>query len=105
MGEQRKWTPGPWVYGRKDDGDEIRRYIRGNGRTCNIAAQTHWRDTERPVLAATREADWHLMAAAPEMYEALREALRVLSDDADATPRATAREMARAALRKANTHG
>lgn len=66
-------TPGPWVFKKLRDGDEIRRIIRGNGDTINVAAQSQWSDSSTPEAEA--DANWRIMASAQQRTEALESIL------------------------------
>jgi hypothetical protein len=58
-----KHTPGPWSVERD-----------GNGELAIYAYRTHLTHGDSPLSLETREANARLMAAAPEMLAALREA-------------------------------
>jgi hypothetical protein len=61
-----KHTPGPWTYERRD----CERYIHTrNGEALQCDARYY------PWVSAN-EADWHLIAAAPELLKALSEMVR-----------------------------
>jgi len=67
-------TPGPWVFKKLSDVDQIRRVIRGNGDTINVAAQSQWFDSSTPEAEA--DANWQLMASAQQQAEALKSILQ-----------------------------
>lgn len=88
---ERKWTPGPWVYDEESQGEwgtnySIQQY---DNRLIDVAE-----------MVGTKE-DAHLIAAAPELYEALE----AFTDDSDCHDEAEWFEArlrdARAALAKA----
>lgn len=54
-------TPGPWTYER-DGGDRYIRAVNGESLQC---------DTPFYPWVSSNEADWHLIAAAPDMLGAL----------------------------------
>lgn len=57
----RKWTPGPWAV----------EYKHGTTRLVAGGEVTMCDETYYP-WAPENDADWHLIAAAPELYEALK---------------------------------
>ena len=71
MSEKSKHTPGPWALSKSRAGHSI---VCASGRTV---AAAHLLGTIHPVDEV--EANAHLIAAAPEMYEALKWA-RILLD-------------------------
>lgn len=74
---KRNWTTGPWSADPNTlhNGDEI--WVGpDNGDGSVIAAVWPWGDDE--VGTGEREANAHLIAAAPELYEALAKAAKIL---------------------------
>ena len=69
-----KWTPGPWVYEHRQDSFDGMFYTQvftpDNG---EAVATVHWYPEQKPygVTGTHREANARLIAAAPEMLEAL----------------------------------
>lgn len=59
---ERKWTPGPWVIGKDAEGGEGFGWFVGAGGYCRADIVGPTCDTK---------ANAHLIAAAPELYEAL----------------------------------
>lgn len=78
-----KWTPGPWVVTK--DGKNV------CGKPDN--------DGMKPSVARYTNDDSHLIAAAPDLYEALDNLLRV--HECDGGTKYHAGDIARAALAKA----
>lgn len=68
MSDKPKWTPGPWEAYDRAIGWEIH----AAGREIN--------DGHRDTF---READAHLIAAAPDLYEALHRIVSTMNDDDD----------------------
>lgn len=68
MTQERKFTPGPWVS--KHDADSGHYDIRGaaRGAVAETIAQVHYVQNKP---GGRGEADAHLIAAAPELFEAL----------------------------------
>lgn len=96
MKMDKKWTPGPWAV----DGDGIKALVRGSDAT--IVAVRHRLPSE------THEANAHLIASAPELYEALSSCADAINRKVDFTSESPSRleliasaEVARAALAKA----
>lgn len=70
MSEQR-WTPGPWQV--KFDEDWMDTMIIAPGGAATAKAWDLWEDSEDgKVTQMPTDANAHLIAAAPELYEALR---------------------------------
>lgn len=70
MGEQVKWTPGPWVVDDYREDTPPRWFVvpaTYRGTICSIRADG--------------EADAHLIAAAPDLYDALEWCVRALEQD------------------------
>ena len=65
-----KWTPGPW---RKMQGKYTDTYVIVAGDYANEGQPDMWAEVVTP-----NEMDASLIAAAPDLYEACEEALRVL---------------------------
>lgn len=91
---ERKWTPGPWIGGTWEGDD-----------TCEVL------DDNLMLVARTKtEANAHLIAAAPDLYEAL-EYMRDAGcpdcngDCASANPQVAACPMKRAAAALAKARG
>ena len=69
-----KWTPGPWVYEHRQDSFDGMFYTQvftpDNG---EAVATVHWYPEQKPygVTGTHREANARLIAAAPDMAEAL----------------------------------
>ncbi len=72
MGNTSKHTPGPWITGSADN--HSRRVILGptNGISRVIIARMPGEYRENHAVWPTVEANAHLIAAAPAMYEALQ---------------------------------
>ena len=85
------FTPGPWTFER-NGGD---RYIRGGGTALMC-------DTDYYPWTPTSDDDWSLIAAAPEMYEALQKIANGMAfkQDAEGVCVSDARTVALAALAK-----
>lgn len=66
----RKWTPGPWFV----------RYIGGETQLVMGDGDVHMSDMHYYPWVPENNADWHLIAAAPDLFEAL-EACAVLADE------------------------
>lgn len=60
---ESKFTPGPWIFGAK--GDWTISSAAHSGSLMGNASYYPW--------VPENKADWHLIAAAPELYEALEE--------------------------------
>lgn len=94
-----KHTPGPWAVDDHDYGVEVFRAqpMPGGGRGEGVCAVYGW--------GAMRDADARLIAAAPELLEALKRALRWFDGDFpyghEEAEREGATEAARAAIEKA----
>ena len=92
-----KHTPGPWSVERRSAEDV--RIVDGNPNTT-IATLGNW----LPEFRAERDANASLIAAAPDMVEALEDACRVLAQLDGAIPNSAHHEewkACRAALKKA----
>ena len=66
--KQAPWTPGPWLTQWEHDGDESI-WSRDGG--MHLIATCHAEDDDRAIPV---KANAHLIAAAPELYEALKTA-------------------------------
>ena len=76
MSEQReRWTPGPWRRDRRCNTHVVAGADRG---ICSTAGYMS-NEIEADKLQQESEANAHLVAAAPELYEALDEALHIIS--------------------------
>jgi len=64
MSDQPKHTPGPWFAKRAGDGRYFEWYVGRDGGNCSIAE-----DITDPVTRDPSEANAHLIAAAPTLYE------------------------------------
>ena len=73
MSNQPKHTPGPWFAKRAGDGGYFEWYVGRDGENCSIAE-----DITDPVTRDPSEANAHLIAAAPDLLEALK---AIISDD------------------------
>ena len=109
---ERKWTPGPWVYRPEefDDWGVVRGSDVGDGWATYICQAKDQRVDEAGENEARRngidpwESNAHLIAAAPELYEALDDVVKMLDDNEVPISYeyyCTALEPARAALAKA----
>lgn len=69
---ERKWTPGPWV--EREKGVHPHPYVCGEYKEYEFGL-------DRPVVCylvgCRTEANAHLIAAAPDLYEALEEIIKV----------------------------
>lgn len=104
MTSDRKWTPGPWSLEKPN-----RAWIGvSSEKHCNLA-KVVWRMSDDRLLGRNspeKEANAHLIAAAPELYEALEAAMDAIiwwENEHTCCAGATDKEMnmARAALAKA----
>lgn len=93
-----KFTPGPWAVFAPQPGYL---FVEVKGHTDRIACISDPRH-HIAVSGETAKADARLIAAAPELYEALSELLDKEKLDDDDPRLGNARLMARAALAKAN---
>ncbi len=97
-----KHTPGPWTIGRIGDGTEHTAPIEGAGTTVGYVEMHSFDDDE--TTTPEQAANARLIAAAPDLLEALR-ALLDASPGPDkgyvSTPYFEARQSARAAIAKA----
>lgn len=87
-----KWTPGPWQWGYRFEEDLTRWALRSSGNPLAISGRTHRAIANRALIAA-----------APDLYEALeatRKHLALFCRDTDSIAKAVF-DMADAALRKA----
>ena len=64
MKDQPKHTPGPWFAKRAGDGGYFEWYVGRDGENCPIAE-----DIADPMTRDPSEANAHLIAAAPTLYE------------------------------------
>ena len=64
MCNQPKHTPGPWFAKRAGDGGYFEWYVGRDGENCSIAE-----DIADPMTRDPSEANAHLIAAAPTLYE------------------------------------
>jgi len=72
------WTPGPWFASDNPPGwDRVQIMAKRNGGACGVA------DVYRPPYPAGGDANVHLVAAAPDLYEALEAAARALIGERD----------------------
>jgi len=94
MGNENKWTPGPWYVGAPDDCYCIAEV--GSRAVYPVAGRVYQN-------ADSDEADAHLIAAAPELYEALDELADLMQGviEGDYRPDSFTLQIARAALAKA----
>jgi hypothetical protein len=67
-------TPGPWNFLKADNKKNSPWVIRGS------AAETLMGDMPYLEVVPENEADWHLIAAAPELLEALKDCLEWMED-------------------------
>ncbi len=88
---ETKWTPGPWELADKYNCTDVRAVDGPYVADCNASAAIDWR---------TKEANARLIAAAPELYEAL-ENLRKLYDTDEGCRSMPEYQAAIAALAKA----
>lgn len=82
MSDKRKWTPGPWTVEAFHAGTALRAIVAG--KALDIVAMTG--DPDKPSAEERQEADACLIAAAPQMAEALRalvEAVEQIGMDGD----------------------
>lgn len=85
---EAKFTPGPWEVcdpGDYGDFDGESRVVLGNDMRIAVV---HWHEGD---YRAENDANANLIAASPDLYDALREAkgladMAVMSDDGDGTP-------------------
>lgn len=84
---ERKWTPGPWFV----------RYHRGETQLVMGDGNVQMCDMTYYPWVPENLADWHLIAAAPDMYEALSN----LGNDSGKAMPATAWRLVQDALAKA----
>ena len=68
------YTPGPWSYDR-----QYRRLMGPDGKDLYIEGGAHWATTRDPEA----EANSRLIAAAPELLEALKEVVTHWADETD----------------------
>ena len=102
MSNETKWTPGPWVayenaedkcfYVAQQDGAP---YTPDYSDVCGLECRT-W-SGERTIV---QQANAHLIAAAPDLYEALGQAVTSMQDNGYSNSHVAVRA-ARAALAKA----
>ena len=69
MKDQPKHTPGPWLAKRAEGGGYFEWYVGRDGENRSIAE-----DIADPVTRDPSEANAHLIAAAPDLLEALKAA-------------------------------
>jgi len=69
MKDQPKHTPGPWLAKRADGGGYFEWHVGRDGENCSIAE-----DITDPVTRDPSEANAHLIAAAPDLLDALKAA-------------------------------
>jgi len=67
---ERKWTPGPWTV----------EYKHGTTRLVADGEVTMCDETYYP-WTPVNDADWHLIAAAPDLYEALEAGVELIKGD------------------------
>ena len=75
---ERKWTPGEWVVGEYSE-------TRGGGYLSVKSSNFHWVCNVHDYSDGTITANAHLIAAAPDLYEAL-EGLRKWQDPCGVDP-------------------
>lgn len=92
-----KWTPGPWEVRRKERFNDHVYHVFGDGMHVNacIANTAYWLDSDS---FSESRANAHLIAAAPELYEALDDCVKQLRGIASPMD---VPESATAALKKA----
>lgn len=107
------FTPGPWVYEGSMNGPDIRvgpqKYWEYCGKKEKMPMQGSWKDTVAIIptekafpVGGVEEANARLIAAAPELYEALVALTGVIHPQADNSPYITGIiEAADAAIKKA----
>jgi hypothetical protein len=99
---EKKWTPGPWEVGPANmvDSNAVTAIAR-----CGCAFRSPQYSGTDFATPAHQEANARLISAAPDLYDALEECKRVLSDlqstQLEGTRTRDAWEKARAALAKA----
>jgi hypothetical protein len=94
-----KHTPGPWSYSGDDDGDFV---VWGPGRDeflANVDQESFGPVPPMKVAFDINQANARLIAAAPDLLEALVVALPWLSEDE--VPSLAAKQLVKAAIRKA----
>jgi hypothetical protein len=96
MSDQPKHTPGPWFAKRAGDGRYFEWYVGRDGGNCSIAE-----DITDPVTRDPSEANAHLIAAAPDLLEALK----MMMEGGLEGPTSQATETALAAIAKAEGRG
>ncbi len=81
MGNTSKHTPGPWITGSADN--HSRRVILGptNGISRVIIARMPGEYRENHAVWPTVEANAHLIAAAPAMYEGLKYLIHLVGEE------------------------
>ena len=77
-----KFTPGPWEL--RTDRSEYRIYARGQN-VSGVAARINT-DWPFPEQQAEQRANAHLIAAAPELYEALQDVLGLIPLEFEESP-------------------
>ena len=80
MSNETKFTPGPWSLDNNDVRDEAQAVLR-DATGCIVA------DAFTMDRTGECEANAHLIAAAPELYEALEDCMTALEPYDDAKPR------------------
>lgn len=106
---ETKWTPGPWHVLGQDERDGGIPYIEINGGESGTSTYKAVADvcsslTEDDEFAITEtdEANANLIAAAPELYKALDELVKVCLAEQLIPPSITFIKMAQSAMAKAN---
>ena len=74
MASERKWTPGPWIWGAEFTG------LYGAGKDNAVLDYEPYEGMWIADYTPQGEANAHLIAAAPDMYEALYRAVKQLED-------------------------
>ena len=101
--QKRAWTEGPWEVGEVDDGLWVSPPNRGQNVICDIVGRTFGQVGDEDVANA------RLIAASPDLYEALVNTAQALAAIADGpgliAQHLDALDMARTALKKANPEG